>query len=158
MFGPKIPPSWLKKIYVGSVSYHNVSLLLACQPPKFAASKKYGKPICHTKKSTLSHKLESQYGIIPQVIPSLATHIWTTTYHHDGISAAFEGKLNYLGRQAESGITTVPAMLPTTQKRPAMCARWENIEVPFCTFCLHWFFFEFKTEAPAMPGVIPHPS
>ncbi len=26
-------------------------------------------------------------------------------------------------------------------------SRWEKIEVPFFTFCLHWFLFELKTEA-----------
>ena len=45
-----------------------------------------------------------------------------------------------------------------TEKMIFVCKVRKKIEVPFFTFCLQWFFFELKTEAPAAPGVIPHPS
>jgi hypothetical protein len=44
-------------------------------------------------------------------------------HHHDDISAAIIGKLNYLGRQAESDIVADPTLLLTTQKRGMMCTR-----------------------------------
>jgi hypothetical protein len=37
--------------------------------------------------------------------------------HHDGISAAIIGQLNYLSQQAESGIAVNTALLPSTQRK-----------------------------------------
>ena len=73
------------------------------------------------------------------MIPSSVAHRWTTTYHHDGISAAI-GKLNYLSQQAESGITTIPTLLLTTH----MCARWEKNRSPIFYFVFRLNFLWIK--------------
>jgi len=56
--------------------------------------------------------------------------------HHDDISAAVFRKLNYLGRQAESGIATNTAMVSSTKERGAEGARREKYLSHFLRFVM----------------------
>ena len=92
-------------------------------------------PVCRTKKSTLSCEHKSRY--IPYYRITLISH--TLMNHHDDISAAVIRKLNYLGRQAESGIAANTAMLALTQRKRVVDARQEkNICQSIKNLCTNW--------------------